>query len=67
VTVTVPVRCGLVFSVKVRLTVPLPVPLPPEVIVSHVGALLVAFHAQPDQVGVTPKLVPPAVLETFAL
>ena len=53
-------------TVKLRLTVPLPVPLLPEVIVSHVAVSL-AFHVQPDELGVTPTLVVPAVFGTLTL
>ena len=51
---------------KLRFTVPLPVPLLPEVIVSHVGALLVAFQVQPGP-ALTPKLLVPAVFGTLTL
>ncbi len=44
-TVTVPVRAAPVFAVRLRATVPLPVPVAPEVTVIH-DVLLVAVHAQ---------------------
>jgi hypothetical protein len=44
---SVPLRAAPVLAAIVKLTVPLPLPLVPAVIVSHV-ALLVAVHAQPE-------------------
>src|SRR6187431_517823 len=44
---SVPVRADVVgFALAAKLTVPLPLPAPPAVIVSH-DALLVAVHAHP--------------------
>jgi hypothetical protein len=40
---SVPVRCAPVFAATLNATVPLPVPLAPEVMVIH-EALLVAVH-----------------------
>jgi hypothetical protein len=45
-TVKVPVRCAPVLAVAVNPTLPFPLPLAPDVIVSH-EALLVAVHPQP--------------------
>ena len=46
-TVRVPIRCeGDVFAVALKVTVPLPEPLAPPLMVSH-AALLVAVQAQP--------------------
>jgi hypothetical protein len=45
VIVTVPVRAAPVFGITDRVTVPMPVPEPPLVIVIH-GAFGVAVHAQ---------------------
>ena len=46
-TVSVPMRCDVdVLAVALKVTVPLPVPLAPPLIVSH-AALLVAVHAHP--------------------
>lgn len=47
--VTVPVRSAPVFAVRLRTTVPLPVPDAPEVTVIH-GALLAAVHEHPSSV-----------------
>jgi hypothetical protein len=44
-TVIVPVRDAPVFAAMLNPTVPVPVPLAPDVTVIH-GALLVAFHVQ---------------------
>src|SRR5262249_57448964 len=41
-------------------TVPSPVPLDPDVTVSHVGALLVAVHVQLPNAAVTPTVPVPA-------
>ena len=72
-TVSVPVRWDVeVFAVALNVTVPLPLPLAPPLMVSH-AALLVAVHVQPvaavtlvaedpaadvrvAEVGVTPKV-----------
>jgi hypothetical protein len=45
--VKVPFRAAPVLAATLYATVPLPVPVAPEVMVSH-DALLVAVHAQPD-------------------
>jgi hypothetical protein len=55
----------LVLAVALNVTVPLPVPLAPPVIVSHV-ALLAAVHAQPVP-AVTLTEPPPPVLAIDAL
>ena len=44
--VTVPMRASPVFAAALMTTVPLPLPLAPDVIVSH-DALLVVVQAQP--------------------
>jgi hypothetical protein len=56
--VSVPVRAAPGFAVALNRTCPLPVPLAPEVIVSH-EALLVAVHAQ-DAVTEIAVPAPPA-------
>ena len=59
--VSVPMRAAPVFAATVKPTDPLPVPLAPEVIVSHEGSLLVAVQVQPADVDtVTGVPVPPA-------
>lgn len=59
-TVIVPVRAEPVFGVAAKVTLPLPVPLWPDVMVIH-AALLVAVHAQPlVVVTATGPPVPPA-------
>jgi len=59
--VSVPVRAAPVFAVTVKPTDPLPVPVSPEVIVSHEGLLLVAVQVQPADVDTAMGVpVPPA-------
>jgi hypothetical protein len=45
-TVMVPTRCGPLFAMMLKFTVPLPVPELPDVICRNDGALLVAVHGQ---------------------
>ena len=52
----VPMRCGPVFAVAVKLTVPFPLPLAPAVIVIQVS-VVVAVHAH-EETAVTPICVP---------
>jgi len=60
--VSVPPRgAPLLFSVPLNVTDPLPIPVAPDVIVSHDGALLAAVHGQPAAaVTVTGLPGPPA-------
>ena len=61
--VTVPVRCAVAeFAAMVMLTVPLPVPLAPAVIVTKLVALLTAVHVHPDVVVTFTVPVPPAAV-----
>jgi hypothetical protein len=64
-TVSVPVRGEAdVFAAMLNATVPLPLPLPPEVIVNH-EAVLVAIQLQPPVV-VTMALPDPAAATGFS-
>ena len=58
--VKVPLRAAPVFADACQLTVPLPLPLLPEVIVSQLVALLDAVQAQPAVVVTVTLLLPPA-------
>jgi hypothetical protein len=65
-TVSVPVRGEVeLLAVKLKATVPLPVPLAPEVIVNQV-AFLVAVHVQPALV-VTLTVLDPALAPGFRM
>jgi hypothetical protein len=61
--VTVPVRSAPVFAAIASCTVPLPDPLPPEVMPIH-GAWLSALHEQPAA-AVTPTDAVPPPLPAF--
>ena len=54
--VSVPTRARPVFAAAFTVTVPLPLPLAPDVIVSH-DALLVVVHAHPEAAD-TATLIP---------
>ena len=60
--VIVPVRCGPVFAATENWVVPLPLPLPPEVIVIH-AALLVAVHGQAVAVVTLTEPAPPLAVK----
>jgi len=64
--VSVAVRDAPVFAATVKLTVPLPLPDPPLVIVTNV-ALLVAVHVQPVPAVTGTEPVPPAAANDDAL
>jgi len=57
--VRVPVRAAPAFAATANATVPLPLPVAPDVMVIH-GALLLAVHAQPAVVVTSELPVPPA-------
>jgi hypothetical protein len=65
--VSVPLRCDpFGFPVALKLTVPLPLPLAPLVIVSHEVALLTAVHAQPPAaVTAVEPVAPPNAMEAL--
>src|SRR5262249_2602973 len=68
VIVSVPVRGVVVrFAATAYPTVPLPVPLDPDVTVNHVGALLVAVQVQLPTDAVTPTVPLPAAAPGDAL
>jgi len=56
--VSAPVRAAPAFAAAVNATVPLPLPVAPDVIVIH-GALLLAVHRQPAVVVTFEVPVPP--------
>jgi hypothetical protein len=64
--VSVPVRAAPVFAVMLNPTVPLPLPLAPDVMLIH-DVLLVAVHVQPVVVETLTGLPAPAVAATDSL
>ena len=61
--VSVPVRGFVVaLAAAVKATEPSPLPVPPLVIVSHVGSLLTPVHAQPAGAVTAVDPVPPAAV-----
>lgn len=61
-TVSVPLRLAPVFAATVKLTVPLPLPLLPALIVIQLS-LLVAVHVQPAVVVIFELPLPPAAVK----
>ena len=57
----------VVFAVTEKVTVPFPVPLAPDVIVIHVGALLTAVHGQTPLGTITSTLPGPPAATTVML
>ena len=57
--VAIPTRAAPVLAAAFNVTVPLPLPLAPDAIVSHAGVLLVAVHVHPAAVD-TATLIPVA-------